>query len=304
MKFYDPESWTYGAEHELADWCVTQFRTTGAAYSHNNKDYTIVNNNGVANDPKLRVYKFGGEINTRPTGTILEQCAILSDIKKDHPEAAVNYRSNLHIHICVPGLASDIESLKKLQAYIHVHLPKVIGLVEPIPVPRSDEYPNPEHLKGAQKRYKRRKKSHQTFLPEQRVKSQMTARTLDEFFELEVPKSKTGAVMWHAQSRCCVNLRQLLQTGTIEFRHFPGTLSEEELYQSLNWCKRFLYFALNEPKKDINDLVKDFPFHRLPRFAMYNHNLERGYLLTCHDGTVPLPAIKKNIQLILEGGLL
>ena len=43
----------------------------------NDKDNTIVNSNGVANDPLGKLCKYGGEINTKPTSTVEEQVEII-----------------------------------------------------------------------------------------------------------------------------------------------------------------------------------------------------------------------------------
>src|SRR5690606_23961726 len=98
----------------------------------------------------------------------------------------------------------------------------------------------PEEILGNWKRWKRRRVSHQTLLTPHRVTQQLTATTPEEFFELEVPASNSGKPLWHAQPRVCVNLRQLLQTDTIEFRHFAGTLNLEVLEDCFNWCQKFL----------------------------------------------------------------
>ena len=104
---YDPNMFTYGCEHEFADWSVDSKLPEGCLWNHD--DYTIVNSNGIANDPKGKLWRFGGEINTRPTSSIEEQCDILSQLKMLQPTPKINYRSNLHVHVRVPGLKNDLE---------------------------------------------------------------------------------------------------------------------------------------------------------------------------------------------------
>ena len=67
---------TFGAELELPD-----IDTTTVIPEHIGKydleDFTIVNNNGLANDPKKRYILIGSEINMTPTNTIDQMVIIL-----------------------------------------------------------------------------------------------------------------------------------------------------------------------------------------------------------------------------------
>lgn len=273
---------TFGAEHELADWNALKPLPEGFQRS---PDHTIVNSNGVAAQPKTSVYGFGGEFNTPPTRFWAEQVDCLNRLRAAYPNATVNHRSNLHIHVRVPGLKESLEDLKQIQLYIHEQLPKVLGQLEPIPAGKTP---------AEKKRARRRKVSHQTFLTKTRLDHQLAASNLQEFFEREVPRSKTGAVMWHAQPRVCVNLRQLLQTDTVEFRHFPGTLDELELGACLQWCFEFLQSAIAEKPLQ----VSSWPF---PRFPPFNEAREIGYQATASHNGVPPTEIAANIRLILTG---
>lgn len=279
-------NWTYGAEHELSDW-DTQNPLPMKCYR--TPDYTIVNSNGIAAQPNPKVYRYGGEINTPPTGDISGQVGILEGILNEC-DVAINHRSNLHVHVRVPGLKENLKLLKQVQSYIHNNLPKLLPHIEPIP-------------KGVtlaeRKREKRRKVSHHTFLTPQRLAKQLEAKTAQEFFEREVPLSKSGQVMWHAQPRCCINLRQLLQTDTIEFRHFPGTLDPDKLQTCLDFCKEFLYYAIN----DFTGVgfVSKFPAKGFPTFPKFNLELEVGYQATASNNGIKQDEIKRNISLIESG---
>lgn len=298
---YNPKLWTIGAEHEWADYDRTLPLPKGNENNH--KDFTVVNSNGIANDPKDTLYKFGGEINTRPTNTIADQVEVMEDLKhifrKIPPQ--INYRCNLHIHIRVPELRDDLESLRRVQAYIHRYMPKLFPIVEPIP-PVPDKFFGPykstEAYNGAQARYNRRVVSHHTLLPPQRIKDQLAAKTTKAFFEAEVP-SDNKMPLWHLQPRAAINLRQLIETDTIEFRHFPGTLSPSELKICLSWCKQFLIYALDN--SEIDSLWKWAKESKFPEFAPYDHDLELKYKATAHDGSLKKYQIKENIRQILNG---
>lgn len=296
---YDVDSWTYGAEHELADWPLKDFEHLARLdFTRDTHDITIVNSNGIANDPSGKYYGYGGEICTPPTDTLSGQVAALSYIRTHLPTARVNYRSNLHIHIRVPGLGERLDLLKRLQCYIHNWMPKLLPIVEPLERPTAEEFPNEAELAGALRRWRRRRVSHQTLLTAKRLSGQMKAQTIPEFFELEVPKSRAGKPLWHCQPRLCVNLRQILQTDTVEFRHFPGTLDDVQLLAALRWCQWFMRHALADDEissVEINTMATA-PY---PQFMRYDHDLETRYRRTVHDGTVPKDQIRENINKIL-----
>jgi len=285
------DNWTYGAEHELADWDTR--RGLPAGFGRDRKDITIVNSNGIAADPKDKLYHRGGEICTPPTHTPEEQGFCLHRITEMHPDATVNYRSNLHVHVRVPGLKDDLLALKRVQVYNHVFLSMVLPILEPIPEPKKLEYSDPEAFLGAKRRYQRRRVSHQTILPKARLLRQLDASTTKEFFGAEPPTDKAGKPMWHFQPRCCVNLRQLMQTDTVEFRHFPGTLRPSQVNAAVRWCRDYLYYALED--------LKDVPIipQGLPKFCRYEHELEKRFLRTVREKN-KVADIKRNIREILD----
>jgi hypothetical protein len=291
--------WSYGVEHEWADWPLDATLPKGSL--RNLKDHTIVNSNGIANDPSGKLYGYGGEINSMPTFSIEEQVDVLKDLVKALPEAKVNYRSNLHVHIRVPGLKDDLATLKRVQSYIHTNMPKAFPIIQPLPKPTMREYPKIEDYLGAIKRWKRRKVSHQTLLTEKRVQKQLAAKTVDDFFMNEVPRTEDGTPKWHLQPRVCVSLRQLLDTDTIEFRHFFGTLDPDLFRNCLLWCDWFLRFALDD--KPFDSLLSKIALNyvHFPSFPMYDHDLEKRYRATVHDGTLSSDRIKANIAAILAG---
>jgi len=294
---HNTKSWTFGVEHEFAD--IDRSIILPQGCQHNKKDYTIVNSNGIANDPTDRLYKFGGEVNTRPTSKILEQVKILEEILVACPEIAVNYRSNLHIHVRVPGLCNDLILLKALQTYIHTHMPIILPIIEPIPAPQHNLYRDPRSYAGAMRRFRRRKVSHHTLLSKKRLDKQLATKSCKEFFMAEVPHRENGTPCWHLQPRCCVNIRQLNETNTIEFRHWPGTLDGSELFNCIEWCRRFLQFALaSNPVEQLLAWMR--PLH-FPTFPEYNHDLEVKYRATCHDGSLKDDEIVTNIKAIEAG---
>lgn len=292
--------WTWGAEHELSDWDIRTELPGGCA--HNRKDYTIVNSNGIANDPKGKTWHMGGEINTPPTDTIAEQVCLLRQLKEYLPFVSVNYRSNLHLHVRIPGLGEDLTLLKRVQRRIHKWMPVLLPIIQPLPRPTAQEWPNEEVLAGAVRRWKRCRVSHQTLLKSERLTHQLEATTVAEFFDREPPMGKNGKPQWQFQPRLCVNLRQLKETDTVEFRHFFGTLNGVVLSYCFGFVAQFMLAALAEDGRfhileDYCSRGKD----RFPQYPTYDHRLDLGFRATTNDHSIPKARVLDNIQDILRG---
>lgn len=270
--------WTYGAEFELSDWPRREPLPPGMGIDV--RDVTMVNSDGVAVDPRGELYHLGGEILAAPTeepGGVADQ---LATIMKMWPETIVNYRSNLHIHIRVPGLKEDLGALKRVQAHIHQWMPVLLPVIEPIPAPDYAIYQGEEGAwKGARRRHARRRMSHQRMVWKTGLTQQAAATTVEEFFAGEVRDPKTGKLNWAIHPRACVNLRQLRETDTVEFRHFPGTTNPDEVLSAVAWCRNYMVQALEDA--DPRPLLKKIDVKVWPHFLPYVHWQEVGYQRTC-----------------------
>ena len=77
-------------------------------------------------------------------------------------------------------------------------------------------------------------------------------------------------------------MRQMFEeTETIEFRHFPGTLSNREMRDSIRWCYDFLDNALNTGTPPRNYFSKGN--YKFPDFQPYEFETEQVYQWTNHD---------------------
>ena len=297
-KYESVRNWTYGAELELSD--LNQQRGLPKGFGWDRRDVTMVNSDGIAVDPKGKLWTRGGEINTPPTSSIRDQVGLFQQVLEFHSDAVINYRSNLHLHVRVPGLKDDLKACKRISRYVHEN-PGYLDLIEPILRPTQEAFPNPTEFLGAVRRYNRRKVSHHTVLTDKRYQAQIAASTMDEFFAAEAPRNAKGKPMFHLAARSAVNLRQLLETDTIEFRHFPGTLNPDEFKAGLIWCRDFLFAALNGGPPP-EELFKASPEkYSIAKFKKYVHWKEVLYRNTVHDGTVPKDQIAKNIEKIVSG---
>ena len=296
MSRINTKDWTYGVEHELGDWNRQKKLPTGAI--ENRVDHTVMNSNGIAADPAGKTYHYGGEINTVPTKTPQGQVEILERLKKEF-KLDTNHRNNLHIHIRVPGLKDNLVLLKQLAFYNHNNLPKILNIIEPIPKPSRAEF-SFEEYEGAMLRYKRRLRSHHSLLSTSRYRQQQICTSLKAFFEAEAPIKK-GEPQYHLAIRSAVNVRQLLETDTIEFRHFPQTLDGEELLTAIEWCREYLIGALLTKESALSIYNRLFKKRKFPMFPDYIHWKDRRFKATQFKGNNTREQIEANIKLILSG---
>jgi hypothetical protein len=269
---------TFGAEYEYGD--IWRDRQLPTGLSWNAKDYSVVSSTGIANDPKGLVYSRGGEINSDPTTTINEQVDFFESLLTANLEPRLNHRTNLHLHIRVPGLSQDLNALKLLLAYIDSNQTAIYNAIEPVPTPNRVNYESEEVYKGARKRYKRRLVSHQYKVPAARVKEALQATTPEQFFDAHSRLQANGGRAYGLTTRAGINLLQLKETDTVEFRHFTNTLDPAKLRCCFEWVAAFIPAALD------NALVPELVAasgQNFPEFVPYNHAMEVGYCYTNFD---------------------
>lgn len=269
---------TFGAEYEFGD--IWRSRDLPTGLSWNTKDYSVVSSTGIANDPKGLVYARGGEINSVPSSTLSQQLGYFEGLIAANLSPALNYRTNLHLHIRVPGLSEDVVVLKQLLRYIHANQAEIYRLIEPVPVPVAEDYSSKAAYKGAVKRYKRRLVSHQYKVPEARVAEALQATTPKEFFDAHSKLQANGGRAYGLTTRAGINLLQLRETDTVEFRHFTNTLSVTELKSCFTWVQNFIPAALDNAP--VAELVSAYNY-KFPPFHPYNHAMEIGYQYTNFD---------------------
>jgi len=269
---------TFGAEYEYGD--IWRDRQLPTGLSWNAKDYSVVSSTGIANDPKGLVYSRGGEINSDPTTTIDEQVDFFESLLTANIEPRLNHRTNLHLHIRVPGLSQDLNALKLLLTYIDSNQTAIYNAIEPVPVPNRGDYESEKAYKGARKRYKRRLVSHQYKVPAARVKEALAAESPQAFFDAHSKLQANGSRAYGLTTRAGINLLQLKETDTVEFRHFTNTLDPAKLRCCFEWVAAFIPAALDNAL--VPELVaasrQDFP-----EFVPYNHTMEVGYGFTNFD---------------------
>lgn len=287
-------TWTYGAEHELADWDT---RLGWDGYGRD-PEPNICNSNGIAGDPTLRDNPYGAEINTPPTSKPEDQADLLQRFLKRHKHVFVSQRIGMHIHVRIPGLKDSLWALKKLQRYITGNT-AVYQLIDPVPYADRSEYLGEDEWRGMRKWVQYIRRSHWTAIPEYRVAKQLKAGTVKEFMGLEAPVDKSGKPLFHAQPRASVNLRQLVQSDTVEFRPFFQTLDPNEVTTAVEWCRDYLLAAF-EGYPAVDLFNTHYKKRRFPPRPKYLHWLEKRWAATSHSRNDRV-IVRRNIAKILRG---
>lgn len=268
------DGWTYGAELEWPDVDVRTELPDGWAWSRT--DYTVVNSDGTANDPKHELVLQGGELNT-PVCNSPEELGSRSGRMRDYLQPGHNYRSNLHIHVQAPEL-EELGNVKKVAQYTRQNLPRALPyfdsldgllidrLLRPLP---------PEELAAAEKRKRHSERSRHFFISDTRHAVRMEAKNLESFLAAEVPHSRAGVPQWHLASREAVNLRSLRKHGTVEFRCFAGDEDAENVHAAACFARDWLKAALN----DTQEFGMPY-FWQLPKQVTFSKMLEDGWAWT------------------------
>lgn len=262
---------TLGCELEIGD-VDTKIKIPKELGQWDYHDSSIMNSNGTANDPKRILNRYGGEIQVRPTHGTLKLVERVEKIYDLFPRVDFNFTTNLHVHIRVPGLIDDLDSLKKIATYLKKYGKEMFNIIDPIP------WPNKPESKGAMARYTRRKRSHHT-LPSDRVYTRMmAAKAPEEFHIAHAPLDKNGKPQWHLVQRAGVNLAHLWKNDCIEFRCFTMTDTRRYLLNAFEWPRLFLRAALEtgeEPGEQVENYDLKFQF-----FWPYDEELDRIFQLT------------------------
>lgn len=274
----DTAGWTYGVEHELADWDT---RKGWEGYGRD-PEPNICNSNGIAGDPTLKDYPFGAEINTPPTSSPNGQGDLLTQFLKRHEHVYVSQRVGMHVHVRVPGLRENLQLLQRLQRYVTENK-RVFQLMDPVPYYDRSDFESEEDYKMSRRWVQYIRRSHWTTIPINRVDMQCKATSVSDFFRLEAPVTKVGQKpMFHAQPRAAVNLRQLLQTDTIEFRSFFQPLDPGEVVTAVEWCRDFLLSAFDNASA-LDLFNRSYAKRKFPAAPTFEPWIERRWEATSHS---------------------
>jgi hypothetical protein len=266
--------WTFGVELELPD--IDVRAKLPREWSWSTTDYTIVNSNGVANDPKRQLILEGGELNSSVYDDVDTALQDVGDIwQRLNP--GYNYRSNLHVHVRIPGIKDDLRMLKLIAAYSRSHLPSRWKRIDPLDgLGGTPENPiSLKEMPGALLRSRHSESSRHFFITDARHAARMAATTLEGMLAAEVPASKAdGHPLWALSSREAVNLRSLRKHGTIEFRCFAAPRTPQHVHSAMRFAEMWLDCAIygGDPDSAVNRYG-----HLLPRQERFEQRLEDGW---------------------------
>lgn len=287
-------TWTYGCEHELADWDTRK----GFGKFGRDPEPNIMNSNGIAGDPTLKDYPFGAELNSPPTDKPEDQGQLLAEFMKKFPAAVTSHRVGMHVHIRVPGLAQSLVHLKTVQRGI-CNEPGVFKLIDPVPYKDLEDFTDIDEYKAHRHWVQYIRRSHWTTIPEGRVAKQLKAGSVAEFFAEEAPKDRNGNPLFHAQPRAAVNIRQLLQSDTLEFRSFFQPLDPQHVVTAVEWCRDYLLTIFN--RGSVEALYKSrYNTKVFPPLVHYVHWMQKRWEATAHS-KCKRPEIRSSIREILAG---
>jgi hypothetical protein len=292
---YDKRMFTWGYEIEWGD--ITRnikIPKNLGKWEHHETDIVNIHGKyrGRGSDPLGIDPPVGGEINTVATKTWQEQVDRIFEIydlfvkNGDNPSSACVNHGHIHVHI--PGLIDDIESLKKLVKYIQKNQKITIEKCY-----RFKEYPEME-IPGIGD-YSR---SYSKFdcgigMPDDMCNNIINmANNFDDFIKLLNPKyyypklpehiwiesvkssqesendilNKVGHPHYY---RYAINTLSLKYNKTIEFRCFRSTINRKELSDSFKFVENFLDSALNDGP-DVEEILKDYSY----TFPEFNYDYE------------------------------
>ena len=242
---YDPATFTYGAEIEWGD-IPRDFAVPEHLGTWEHAETDILNLYGEyalrAVDPLGIDPPVGGEINTKPTATWDQQVDRIMEIKKLFTDAGYQPTASLvnhgHIHVHVPDLVEDVESLKRLIAYI--------GANQQLTTEVCYQYQDHPTMKGAvkgAKTYLKHDGGRQ--MPAYMIENICNLATdFDHFIKLHAA-GRDGVSMGRP-FRYAINTYCLKHTGTIEFRCFRSTTERQEIESQFAFAEAFIDAALND----------------------------------------------------------
>jgi hypothetical protein len=267
---------TYGLELEWTD-CDASTTLPKHCGSWSNKEWTLVNSDGRANDPTLKRNNQGGEINTVSTDTIDEQVEITQELQELLNPTAV-YRANLHVHIGVKGLQYDIKGLHDLFQYVQDNQEYLYHRILPRTAPVRSEYPDPDDWKIVKAFNRQQNLWAKQGVPLSRVPGILAAKTPQEFYDRHFYyNDRLEKYVYHIGiHRAGINVRSLFNHDTIEFRCFPGTTEPEEVRSCLEFADAFVRAGLSDHSMTAEKIFKSREW-KFPEWKPFSLELEKGF---------------------------
>lgn len=267
-KKYNPKSFQYGYELELADNDRSiQIPEEWGKWEFCEED--IVNTmppyRGIAVDPDGINPPVGGEINTMPTQGWEDQVDRILNIADLFPVKTITHLTWGGIHVHVPKLFKDIKALRKLMRYIQANSDDTISYCN-----QFQYHPDMDKTKTAKKYLKY---DGGKVMPEWLVDNICSATNFGEFLDYHIRgKDKKSRII---PQRYHINTYALKHNGTIEFRVFRSTLDREELEGKFKFVQDFMDAALNDGPS-VRELIEKNNY-KMPPMLPFDLELHQGW---------------------------
>lgn len=242
---YSKKDLTWGFELELSN-VPKSFKIPDHLGKWEYCEADIINTKGkyanICADPLGINPPVGGEINTRPSKTKEDQVDRIMEIiemfKKEGFEPECGMTAHSHIHVHVKGLKVDIKSLKKLVEYVYFNQDFTF-----LNTYKYDSLDIPEDKIFSKIRYYLKNDGSRK-LPEWLYKN-IIKHSYDFESFIEMFKKGKDAITSIRPVRYGINLYNLKNTETIEFRCFRGSVDKQELSDCFEFVEGFIINALN-----------------------------------------------------------
>lgn len=238
---------------------------------------------GVATDPLCIKCQVGGEIHVQPSYSIDSQLLRVMRIMDLFPTVGVACPNHGHIHVGLPGIKGDLETLKNLFRYTKENEKTLIKVCcgydgkEASDIDNSDleEWVKDYLLVGDGKSI-----NLELYDKVEEAKSvQEVLKYLEEYPAVDYFWSQGKINRTLNSHRTAVNLYNLVKGETVEFRIFRSSVNPVEIYSSLMLCKRYIEEAVRGLSgKPVKDILTEGHFRFAP--LNFNEELAKGWQKT------------------------
>ncbi len=273
MNKYDVNNFTWGYELELGD-VDRRLTIPEKMGSWEYAETDIVNIHGglfgKACDPLGKSPIMGGEINLKPRKTTEEATQLVIDMieffRKAGNKPSASCVNHGHLHVHVPNLKNDIDSLKKLTKYILENQRDAIRILY-----QYSEYEQMKFTSTARTYLKwDGGREMPSWMGENIINN---AKDFKDFIRIQC--CGKDSISMGRPFRYAINTYCMKHTNTIEFRLFRATLNPKEIHGQFEIVKEFMNAALNTSEPFL-DIIARRPELEFPKFT-YNHDHYVGW---------------------------
>lgn len=248
----------------------------------------VVNSDATANDPKGRLVRHGGQLDTvicRDTDELTERVTPLALTLAPWP----NYRATMTIGVAVPALADDPVLLKKVIEHTRTQLPKAYPIVDPLRpmLAAAPDAAAPDagaaSMRAASIAYTRMITRRHHLLPEHLHRQRMSAGSVGEL--AAVTRTLAGAAPE------AFDVSAAAQGGWVLLRCFPATALPALINSAARFACEWVAAALHGGS---GASVADRYRGLLPTQQIFQHALELGWART-NLGSNPRHVVAKRL---------